>query len=61
MIRIVLLFESAAYHYLLLFEKEMAVKEDTLDMIDPPEGYDARTNSLTQLSSAGMQTAPATN
>ena len=39
----------------------MAIKEDTLDMIDPPEGYDARTNSITQLSSAGMQTAPATN
>ena len=39
----------------------MAIKEDSQEMIDPPEGFDARNHSSTQLSSAGIPTKLVTN
>ena len=39
----------------------MAVKEDTEDMINPPEGFDARTLLTIQLSSPGIPSEPVTS
>ena len=35
------------------------IKEDSMDMIDPPEGFDARTSNPIQPSSIGTPRGPA--
>lgn len=37
----------------------MAIKEDSQEMIDPPEGFDARISTFIKLFSLGTLTKPA--